>query len=165
MNNDFYLYYHDGLSATLRLDYTTSGSAAFNLDLILYYGSYVYQEDDYYYAGRTSNFVARSSRNATGAETVNLAGLPAGIYMLNVKINAYNKLQYELNGNASYTRHQKRESTAMRNRTTLTVLLFGLILGITGAAYVKNKKSARIVAPLRLKEREFPGFQHRLVNT
>lgn len=103
MNNDFYLYYHDGQAATLTMNYTTSGSATLNLDLILYYGSYVYFEDDYAYAGRSSSFVARTSRNASGAESVNLAGLPAGIYMLNVKINAYNKLQYELNGNASYT--------------------------------------------------------------
>ncbi|MBV2169818.1 MAG: hypothetical protein KUL82_14025 [Bdellovibrio sp.] len=31
----------------------------------------------------------------------------------------------------------------MRNRTTLTVILFGLIIGISGAAYVKDKAKAQ----------------------
>lgn len=103
MNNDFYLYYHDGSATTLRIDYITSGSATLDLDLILYYGSYVYHEDDNYYAGRTSSYVAKQSRTAGNSESVNLSGLPAGVYMLNVKVNAYSKLQYQLNGDATYT--------------------------------------------------------------
>lgn len=101
MNNDFYLYYHDGQSATLGFTYTTSGNAP-DLDLILYYGSYVYFEDDYWYAGRSSSYVAKSSRTVGTSESVSLAGLPAGYYILNVKINAYGKTAAQMNGTSTY---------------------------------------------------------------
>ncbi|MGZ6459546.1 MAG: hypothetical protein ACXWQX_10915 [Bdellovibrio sp.] len=101
-NNDFYLYYHDGSSATLSMTYTTSGNAP-DLDLILYYKTYVYFEDDNWYAGEKSNYVAKSSRTVGGTtEQINLAGLPAGFYILNVKINAYQKIPSQMNGTSTY---------------------------------------------------------------
>lgn len=101
MNNDFYLYYHNGSTTTLSLDYTTSGTAM-DLDLILYYGSYIYFEDTYWYAGKSSQYIAAQSRHAgTGSEQITLSGLPAGYYLLNVKINMYNKNPQT--GTASYT--------------------------------------------------------------
>lgn len=101
VNNDFYLYYHDGSSTTLAMTYT---STELNLDLILYYKDYVYFEDTYWYAGHSSPYIAKQSRSATGtSESISLAGLPAGYYILNVKINAYNKLSSQLDSSASYS--------------------------------------------------------------
>ncbi|MGZ3791971.1 MAG: hypothetical protein ACXVCP_06470 [Bdellovibrio sp.] len=101
-NNDFYLYYHDGTDTTLSMSYTTSGNAP-DLDLILYYKTYVYFEDDYWNAGNSSNYVAKSSRNVgTTTEQVSLSGLPAGFYVLNVKINAYGKTAAQMNGSSVY---------------------------------------------------------------
>jgi hypothetical protein len=101
MNNDFYLYYHDGSSSTLSFTYTTTGTAM-DLDLILYYSTYVYFEDAYVAAGKSSDYIARQSRTpGTSGEQVSLAGLPAGYYLLNVKVNMYNKSAQS--GTASYT--------------------------------------------------------------
>lgn len=101
MNNDFYLYYHDGNSSTLSLTYTTTGTAM-DLDLILYYRTYVYFEDAYVTAGKSSQYIAKQSRTpGTSGEQINLTGLPAGHYLLNVKVNMYNKSAQS--GTASYT--------------------------------------------------------------
>lgn len=101
-NNDFYLYYHDGSSATLSMSYTTSGNAP-DLDLILYNKAYAYFEDDYWYAGKTSTSVAKSSRTVGGtSEQIDLGGLTAGYYVLNVKINAYGKTSSQMNGSSVY---------------------------------------------------------------
>lgn len=101
-NNDFYLYVHDGSSATLSMTYTTSGNAP-DLDLVLYYKTYVYFEDDYWYAGNTSSYIAKSSRSVgTTSEQIDLTGLPAGFYLLNVKINAYRKTASQMNGTSVY---------------------------------------------------------------
>ncbi|XGC81015.1 hypothetical protein ACES2L_00785 [Bdellovibrio bacteriovorus] len=102
MNNDFYLYYHDGGSGTLSISYTTSGNAP-DLDLILYYQSYVYFEDDYWKGGYSSNYIAKSSRTVGGtSEQVSLSGLAAGYYVVNVKINAYGKTSAQMNGTSTY---------------------------------------------------------------
>lgn len=102
MNNDFYLYYHNGSASTLRLDYTTTGTAM-DLDLILYYGTYVYFEDAYWYAGQSSSYIAKQSRTAgTASEQISLSGLPAGFYLINIKINVYGKTSGQT-GTASYT--------------------------------------------------------------
>jgi hypothetical protein len=98
INNDFYLYYHDGSSSTLSMSYTGS----LNLDLILYSKEYVYFEDSYWYAGQSSKYIARQSRNVSGSESVNLSGLAKGFYILNVKINAYNKTTSSLNNSTTY---------------------------------------------------------------
>ncbi len=89
-NNDFYLYYHNGSNTSLSISYTGMGNAL-DLDLILYYDSYVYFEDDKWYAGQSSSSIARQSRTAGSSESISLNGLPAGFYVLNVKINAYQK--------------------------------------------------------------------------
>lgn len=104
MNNDFFLFYHDGsASNTLSMTYSTSGSKVLNLDLILYKPGYIYFEDDYWYAGQSSTSIAKQSRSATGtSESVSLSGLAAGFYFLNVKINAYGKTSSDLNGVATY---------------------------------------------------------------
>lgn len=101
-NNDFYLYYHDGVSASLSMSYITSGNAP-DLDLILYTASYVYFEDDYWAAGRSSPYIVKQSRSPAGAsESINMAGVPAGYYILNVKINARNKVSSDMNGTSTY---------------------------------------------------------------
>lgn len=101
MNNDFYLYYHNGSNSNLRLDYSTTGTAM-DLDLILYYGTYAYFEDSYWYAGKSSPYIAKYSRTVgSSSEQINLSGLPAGFYMLNVKVNMYGKSSQT--GTASYT--------------------------------------------------------------
>ncbi|MEK2643829.1 hypothetical protein [Bdellovibrio sp. BCCA] len=100
-NNDFYLYYHNGSSTTLSMTYTATGNAP-DLDLVLYYGSYVYFEDDYWYGGYSSPYVAKSSRTSGTTESISLAGLPAGYYVLNVKVNAYGKTSAQMNGTSTY---------------------------------------------------------------
>lgn len=102
MNNDFLLYYHDGGSGTLNLSYSTTGNAP-DLDLILYYQSYVYFEDDYWYGEYKSNYIAKSSRTVGGTtESISLNGLPAGYYVVNVKINAYGKTSGQMSGTSTY---------------------------------------------------------------
>ncbi|NUN04930.1 MAG: hypothetical protein HUU57_04125 [Bdellovibrio sp.] len=102
MNNDFYLYYHDGSNTTLALSYTTTDTAL-DLDLILYTSSYVYFEDYYVNAGYTSPYVARASRNTgTSSESISLNGLAAGFYILNVKVNMRNSPLVKT-GTATYT--------------------------------------------------------------
>lgn len=98
VNNDFYLYYHDGSATTLSMTYTGS----LDLDLILYYQSYVYFEDTYWYANYSTPYIAKQSRTAGTSESVSLSGLPTGYYVLNVKINAYNKTSAALNTPATY---------------------------------------------------------------
>lgn len=101
-NNDFYLYYHDGNAAILSMIYTATGNAP-DLDLILYNKTYTYFEDDYWYAGKTSTSVAKSSRTVgTTSEQVDLTGLAAGYYVLNIKINAYGKTANQMNGSSDY---------------------------------------------------------------
>lgn len=115
-NNDFFLYYHNGGNSTMTLQYYQSSdavdaSAIMDLDLILYYGSYVYFEDVFRAAGQTSSYIPRQSRTlatskgSAGAritESISLNELPAGYYMINVKINAYNKVSNRVNGVVTY---------------------------------------------------------------
>jgi hypothetical protein len=111
-DNDFFLYYYDGNSAngSIALNYstttTTTSGAAMDLDLIVYNSSYVYFEDAYWYAGQSSPYIARQSRRVAsldgGSESISLSGLAAGYYLINVKINAYNKITNNVNGTVSY---------------------------------------------------------------
>lgn len=112
MNNDFYLYYHDGTGSTLSLDYTTTGDPM-NLDLILYKTGYIYLEDIYWYSGRSSDGIVKQSRTVgTGSEQVSLSGLSTGYYVVNVKVNTYDRAQRyaPILGTAPYTL-QKDAST------------------------------------------------------
>lgn len=100
VNNDFYLYYHDGSSSTLAM---TFASTTLNLDLILYKKDYVYFEDTHWYAGKSSEYIVKQSRSGSATtESISLAGVPAGYYILNVKINAYGKTSGQMNTNATY---------------------------------------------------------------
>jgi hypothetical protein len=102
MNNDFYLYYHNGSNSKIKLEYTTTGEAM-NLDLILYKSDYVYFEDMQWKAGESSEYIARSSRNpGLSIEELDLSSVPSGFYILNVKIYMYDNLS-PLNGTATYT--------------------------------------------------------------
>lgn len=90
-SNDFYLYYHNGAGGSLTLDYSTS-NGNIDLDLIIYNANYIYFEDYYWYAGKSSPYIAKQSRSVAGtAENVSLSGLSAGYYLVNVKANMYNK--------------------------------------------------------------------------
>lgn len=107
MNNDFYLYYHNATETEIiSLDYSSTENQ--NLDLIVYYGGYLYVED-----GSWSNrsYIAGYSRSSTAgtAETVSMAGLPSGFYIINVKVNALKKTQAQLQGTATY--QLKKDST------------------------------------------------------
>lgn len=109
MNNDFYLYRHDGNNATLSMTYTVSGNAP-DLDLILYKNSYVYFEDDYWYAGQTTPHIAKLGRTSgTTTESISLNGLAAGTYILNVKINAHDKTSAQMNGTSTYKLYKDGE--------------------------------------------------------
>lgn len=107
MSNNFYLYYHNGSpTAQLVMNYTNTGTLTLDLDLIVYKKDYVYFEDVYVGRYSTTSIATQSRRVASidnGVESVDLAGLPAGWYVLDVKINAYNKSAAALNGKATYT--------------------------------------------------------------
>ncbi|UXR65571.1 hypothetical protein EZJ49_04815 [Bdellovibrio bacteriovorus] len=101
VNNDFYLFYYDGSGGTLAMTYT---STLLNLDLILYKKDYIYFEDAHWYAGYSSPYIVRQSRSASSTtESISLSGLAAGYYVINVKINAYNKENYQMSSSATYS--------------------------------------------------------------
>lgn len=102
MNNDFYLYYHDGTGSTLSMNYTTTGTAM-DLDLILYKKDYVYFEDAYWVRGYKSDSIVTQSRTpGVASEQISLAGLPTGYYVVNIKINM-NQKYIPITGTATYT--------------------------------------------------------------
>ncbi|MDG0814770.1 hypothetical protein [Bdellovibrio svalbardensis] len=107
MSNNFYLYYHNGSqSESIALTYSNTGTQTLDLDLIVYKKDYVYFED--YYIGKysTSSIANQSRRIASldgGVETVSMANQPSGWYIIDIKINAYNKSAAALNGKATYT--------------------------------------------------------------
>ncbi|QDK36244.1 hypothetical protein [Bdellovibrio sp. NC01] len=107
-NNDFFLYYHNAsTSENLVLDYARAGAVDLDLDLIVYPQDYLYFED--YYRGKisTTDYIAKESRRIasldSSTESVSMAGLASGWYVINVKVNAYNKTSANLNGTATYT--------------------------------------------------------------
>lgn len=122
-NNDFFLYYYSGGAETLSLLYrttvapTNSSGVVMNMDLIVYRGFYVYQEDLDYYSGRSSSYIAKQSRTEASletsclsgynCETVTLTGLAPGYYMINAKINGRKpngtpRTSAEINGTVEY---------------------------------------------------------------
>lgn len=108
MSNDFYAYYHDGSSKKLVLKTTNGGSKTINTNLYVYSDGYYYSEEIQEAQSNFSNstLVRRSKTpninlpNET--EIVDLTGLPAGYYMINVKASTYNKLSADLNGTTNY---------------------------------------------------------------
>lgn len=87
-SNDFYLFYHDGSNNTLSLN--MSGNTP-DLDLILYEKFYVYFEDANWTTGKSSPYIAKQSRTSALSESLNLAGLSSGYYVVNIKASMYKK--------------------------------------------------------------------------
>lgn len=84
-SNDFFAVYYNGSNfSSINLRYSGTGTPS-DLDL------YVYREDHEY--GATSDIVVRSARfypesGGTGQESVSFVGLPAGWYLLNIKVES-----------------------------------------------------------------------------
>jgi hypothetical protein len=113
-SNDFYIFNYAGGGGSISIDYTnnvvlSSNGSRIDLDLYLYRQGYVYQEDELEAFGQTTGgVVAKSDRVnqvfENGNETINLASVGAGVYLINVKANTYNKINASLTpGKASYT--------------------------------------------------------------
>jgi hypothetical protein len=109
LSNDFYLYIHNGSGGTLNLTYTQGGSPAIDLDFYLYRDGYVYQDDYLESIGQsTGGVVVKSDRVyptfESGAESISLAGLAAGVYLINIKANTFEKTNGQIGvGIANYT--------------------------------------------------------------
>lgn len=106
-SNKFYRFTYAGSSSpssTLTLTFTGSGTPSTDLDLIVYSKDYIYSED----SGVTgSSSILRSSRSiqttaGTYTETVNLSGLAAGTYMVNVKAKTYGKSAGQIGSGATF---------------------------------------------------------------
>lgn len=108
-SNDFYKYTHNGAGGSLSISYSQLGSPVADLDLYLYRDGYVYQEDYTEALGQaTGGVIAKSDRanpvGESGSETINLSGLAAGVYLINVKVNTFNKISADVNtSSAAYT--------------------------------------------------------------
>lgn len=86
-SNDFYHYYHDGTSSfDLTLKYNQSGSKQTDLDLYVYNFEYAFDEPEYM-VGSSHALNPEVVGSTTGRERVTLANLPAGHYMINVRVN------------------------------------------------------------------------------
>lgn len=114
-SNDFYMFYYDGSSQVINMTYTQSGAETIDLDLILWKSDYIYVEDEQeFFQGKANSYYAVRSRRLNpsvenGSESLSLAGLPAGYYLLNVKAVTFNRntgfalTTSQLNGTANYT--------------------------------------------------------------
>jgi len=110
MSNDFYSFYHDGTSKQIVLKATTGASSTpyIDLNLYLYTSDYYYSEEIQENQANFSNAtMARRSKtlnisSANETEAIDLSGLAAGYYMINVKASTYNKISADLNGTATY---------------------------------------------------------------
>lgn len=117
-SNDYYVYYHDGSSTYITLNYSSySNYSQTDLDLIVYASDYSYFEDCYESSGyQFSDFggAVRSARRygstESGSEVVNLSGLPAGYYLVVVKAYSLNKTNMSSQA-AQYTMQLTKNST------------------------------------------------------
>lgn len=91
-NNDFYEYYYDGSAdrAIVQLKYRKngSGSTPYDLDLFAYSQGYVYMDYSTMAASSEKTY-PETGGDATylGREVINLTGQPAGVYMINVRVD------------------------------------------------------------------------------
>lgn len=91
-NNDFYEYNYDGTAehAIIQLKYRKNGSGAtpYDLDLFAYSQGYVYM-DYTTVAASSEHKYPETGGDATylGRETIDLTGQPAGVYMINVRVD------------------------------------------------------------------------------
>ncbi|MCX7978018.1 MAG: hypothetical protein N2578_03350 [Bdellovibrionaceae bacterium] len=86
--NRFYVYDHNGSSnVSIRINYSCTGTSSVkaDLDLILYRGFYTYSEEP-----SSNPTVIRSARSISSLcndnETLSFSGLPAGQYLIHVKM-------------------------------------------------------------------------------
>jgi hypothetical protein len=109
-NNDFLVFYYNGNGSTINLNATqtvapTVSSYQMDLDLYVYYLSYVYFEEAYIDAGYKSQYLAKYKRTPASTsmnESISMSGLPSGYYMINVKLNSLDKITNEVNGTVTY---------------------------------------------------------------
>lgn len=104
-SNKFYRFTYSGSGSTLlTLAFTGAGSPSTDLDLIIYREGYDYSEDSG--ATGTSSIVAssRTVQDIAGSylESINLSGLAAGTYMLNVKARTYGKSSLQIGSGATF---------------------------------------------------------------
>lgn len=103
MSNDFYTFFYDGISKQIGLKATSTGSVI-DMNLYLYEDNYYYSEEiQEAQAGFSNSTLARKSKtvnvsSSTETEVVDLTGLPAGYYMINVKASTLNKTSAYLGG-------------------------------------------------------------------
>jgi hypothetical protein len=107
-SNGFYTYYHDGSSTQIVLKSTDTGSTITDLNLYVYSDGYYYSEEIQEAQANFSNStLVRKSKtlnlsSVNETEVVDMSGLPAGYYMINVKASTYNKLSANFGGTANY---------------------------------------------------------------
>lgn len=104
-SNKFYRLTYNGGGGTLTLHYTGSGSPSTDLDLILYRESYDYSEDSG--ATGTASIIAQSRTSGQDTagnytESINMSGVAAGTYMLNVKARTYGKSSLQIGTGATF---------------------------------------------------------------
>ncbi|WP_413289647.1 hypothetical protein [Bdellovibrio sp. HCB337] len=103
MSNDFYTFYHDGTSKQIGLKATSTGNVI-DMNLYLYADGYYYSEEiQEAQAGFSNSTMVRKSKtvninNSSETEVVDLTGLSAGYYMINVKASTMNKSSAYLGG-------------------------------------------------------------------
>lgn len=100
-SNDFYRFDYNGTASTIQLTYT-GGSSNMDLDLHLYKEDYLYQETNASSNGTIARSSARTWAIEQGSESINMSGLPAGRYLLNIKAYTAGKLSSQLGGPAIY---------------------------------------------------------------
>lgn len=118
MSNDFYIYQHDGTSK--QIGFVTNSSGVVDLNLYLYADGYYYSEEiQEAQAGfsnptmlRTSKRVNVSSNSET--ESIDMTGMPAGTYFINVKAATLNKTSAQLSNSVNYYLYTASGSTVTK---------------------------------------------------
>jgi hypothetical protein len=116
MSNDFYTFYHDGTSKQMGLKSRSTGSVV-DMNLYLYADGYYYSEEiQEAQAGFSNETLIKKSKTVNGAsssetEVIDLTGVPAGYYMVNVKAATLSKTTFELSGTANYYLYFGNSST------------------------------------------------------
>ncbi len=117
MSNDFYTFYHDGTSKQMGLKSRSTGNII-DMNLYLYADAYYYSEEiQEAQAGFSNSTMLRKSKTVNTAsssetEVIDLTGLPAGYYMVNVKASTLNKSSsYLSGGTANYYLYFGNSST------------------------------------------------------
>jgi hypothetical protein len=84
-SNDFHVFYHNGGNRTLILEYEAeSGGTPYDLDLYIYRSDFIHLDKDYIVRASERFYPEQSGQ---GRESVDLSGLPRGVYFINVKVD------------------------------------------------------------------------------